>query len=146
MTILVIITGLFSVCFKVSSLDPRCSSLRHYFDNFTLWNVRKQFFLFCLVLILGGCVCVCVCARVRAGGPTDREALVGTPRHACPTAWWCSGGNQLQDPNCGLTSQGKRLRFGNEKEFGGGAWSLSPGEGSGDNLLQVQALEPAWRV
>lgn len=36
MTILVIITGFFSMCFKISSLDPRCNSLRHYFDNFTL--------------------------------------------------------------------------------------------------------------
>ena len=36
MTILVIITGFFFMCFKVSSLDPRCNYLRHYFDNFTL--------------------------------------------------------------------------------------------------------------
>ena len=54
MTILVIITGFFSVCFTVSSRDPRCNSLRHYFDNFTpklsFWFLLIKFKLLSMVL------------------------------------------------------------------------------------------------
>lgn len=45
---------------------------------------------------------------------------MGTPRHAVP---WSFGNKAMKigykTPNSGLTSRGRRLRVGNEKEFGG---------------------------